>query len=64
MKQKELIAQMQAGGFIMNNSFVNPDGTPRRARITQRQIAALERKGLIKKRIGYDGIRTYRLRHD
>ena len=62
MKQKAIIQQMEAGGYILNNMFIKVDGTCHRDRIRVRQIQALKAKDLITETIGYDKIRTYRLK--
>lgn len=62
MKQKAIIQQMEAGGFILNNMFVMCDGTAHRDRIRARQIQALKSKDLVTETIGYDRMKTYRLK--
>lgn len=62
MKQKEILEQMAAGGYILNHMLIKPDRRAHPDKISDRQIEALENKGLVTKTVGYDRTRTYRLK--
>ncbi|PZO55464.1 MAG: hypothetical protein DCF15_10465 [Phormidesmis priestleyi] len=62
MKQKEIIDQMAAGGYILNQMLIQPNRRAHPHKISDRQIKALENKGLVTKTVGYDKLQTYRLK--
>ncbi|MGB3298395.1 MAG: hypothetical protein WBA76_09005 [Phormidesmis sp.] len=62
MKQKEILEQMADGAYILNHMLIQPNRRAHPDRISDRQIKALDNKGLLDKTVGYDRMRTYRLK--